>query len=193
MYRQSDDLIQLLALDVKQHFKLLVLRYQQPLYAFLLRQSGHPQDAEDIAQETFMQAYYALVDYPAERIQTLALQPWLYRIALNIFYKRLRAKRLQLISLEKSEEIDYTQLADEPASQPDLIAEDQETLREWAKLLLTLPFPYREAVNLYYFAGLSYREIAELLEQPMGTVKSNLHRGIGLLRKALTTTRLEGK
>ncbi|GCE21456.1 RNA polymerase sigma factor [Dictyobacter kobayashii] len=187
MYQQDTALARLLATDLKSNFRLLIIRYQPQIYAFALRQTGNPHDAEDIAQEAFIQAYYAMADYPEQRIQALALEPWLYKIALNIFYKRLRNNKLQLIALDTGEDKEHIQIEVGASYQPDFILEDKEALRELAALLMTLPLQYREAVNLYYFAELSYCEIAELLQQPMGTVKSNLHRGVQLLRKALVS------
>jgi len=183
MHYHSAELAMLLADDLKNNFKLFVLHYQSRLYAFAFRQTGSPQDAEDITQEAFIQAYYAMVDYPPQRIKMLALQPWLYKIALNIFCKSLRRNKFQLVALNIADDGEHTLIEDDASSQPELLLEDQESLRELESLLVKLPMQYREAVNLYYFAELSYREIADLLNQPIGTVKSHLHRGIQLLRK----------
>src|ERR1700726_138233 len=84
---QLSDLLDLLATDLDRHFQHLVLSTQQRLFVFALRQTGSPQDAEDIVQETFIRAYHALTDYPAERIRIMKFQSWLYKIALNIFYR----------------------------------------------------------------------------------------------------------
>ncbi|GCE05425.1 RNA polymerase sigma factor [Dictyobacter aurantiacus] len=185
MHQQNADLVTLLAADLKSNFHLVVLHYQPHLYGFALRQTGNVQDAEEIAQEAFIQAYFAIANYPSQRIKMLVLQPWLYKIALNIFYKRLRQEKLQLIQLDMEEEDGYTQFADEAICQPDYLFERKESRHEVEALLMTLPLQYREAINLYYFAGFSYREIAEMQQLPMGTVKSNLHRGLSLLRKIL--------
>ncbi|HEY5002752.1 MAG TPA: RNA polymerase sigma factor [Ktedonobacteraceae bacterium] len=183
----------LLATDLDRHFPELVLTYQHRLYSFALRQTGSQQDAEDIVQEAFMQAYYALAGYSVERRHLLTLQPWLYKITLNIFYSRMRQSKLSLVSLDMQKEGSHAAIEDDESTQPAIIAEGNETLREMAELLVKLPVQYREAVNLYYFAGLSYREMADLLNQPMGTIKSNLHRGIRLLRQALMTRKSEAR
>lgn len=187
---QSDgELLALLATNLDGYFKQLVLSYQQRLYTFVLRQTGSLQDAEDIVQEAFIRAYYALADYPTERIRTLKLQAWLFKITLNIFYRRMGNARLQLVSLDISEESMHLEIEDDSCEQPERVAEDREGLRELEAVVATLPPRYREVVNLYYFENLGYREIAELLNQPLGTVKSNVHRGTRLLRKALETQR----
>ncbi len=187
MSQSDEDLLALLASDLDRYFQQLVLNYQHRLYAFALRQTGSSQDAEDIVQEAFLRTYYALGDYPPERLLVLKLQPWLYKITLNLFYERKRRERLQYIVLDTAEESVHLAIEDDAREQPEVLLEDRERLRELESLVATLPGPYREAINLFYFADLSYREIADLLHQPLGTVKANLHRGIRLLRKSLET------
>ena len=94
----SDDLTEALACDVDRQFERLVLAYQDRLYGFVLRLSGSPRDAEEITQDAFIRAYHALVRYPKERIQALALRPWLYQIALNAFRNARRGKKLAVTS-----------------------------------------------------------------------------------------------
>ncbi|HYK84836.1 MAG TPA: RNA polymerase sigma factor [Ktedonobacteraceae bacterium] len=180
-----------LAADLNRYFSQLVLTYQHRLYAFALRQSGSLQDAEDIAQEAFIRAYYALGDYPPERIRLIKLQPWLYKITLNVFYERLRHARLQLVPLDITEDSLHLDIEDDWREQPDVVLENREGIRELETLVHTLPAQYREAISLFYFEDLSYREIAELLNCPIGTVKSTLHRGTKLLRKTLETQKRE--
>lgn len=185
MSESDRQLLRQLAADLNCSFPQLVLAYQHRLYTFTLRQSGSPQDAEDIVQEAFIRAYYALDDYPPERIQFLKLQPWLYKITLNVFYGRLRQAKLQFVPLDVSEESTHLDIEDDWRERPDAVLSDREALHALETLVHTLPAQYREAVNLFYFEELSYREIAELLNHPIGTVKSNLHRGTKLLRKTL--------
>jgi RNA polymerase sigma-70 factor, ECF subfamily len=177
------DLLSLLASDLNRYFPSLVLNFQQRLYAFALRYTGIPQDAEDIAQETFIRAYHALADYPAERIRMMKMQSWLYKIALHICYRHKSNVRLQYISLDLSEKQQALLEGDE-REYPEKVLEDREEVRELEAMINRLPEQYRIAVSCYYFEELGYREIAELLNQPIGTVKSNVHRGTQLLRKS---------
>ena len=187
MEQGEADLLARLADDLDAHFAELVVIYQHRLSAFVLRQTGSAQDAEDIVQETFLQAYFALGNYPAWRVRLLRLQAWLYRIALNTFYSHARATKLFLVSLDARQEDHSAGFAVEAAQheQPERLFESQETLRELETYVARLPIHYREVVNLYYFEGLSYQEISDLLDQPMGTVKSSLHRGVRMLRREL--------
>ncbi len=184
---QSPDLLDLLATDLDYYFQHLVLSSQQRLYAFALHQTGSPEDAEDIVQEAFIRAYHALADYPAERIRAMKLLPWLYKITLHIFYRHRSAARLQCMPLDLSEDSALLEMEDDGHEQPEKVLEHREDLRELEALISRLPEQYRAAVNCYYCEELSYREIAELLNQPVGTVKSNVHRGTQLLRKAMET------
>ncbi len=186
---QLSDLLELLATDLDRYFQHLVLSTQQRLFVFALRQTGSPQDAEDIVQEAFIRAYHALTDYPAERIRMMKIQAWLYKITLHIFYRHSSSDaRLRCTPLDLSEESALLEIEDDEHEQPEKVLEEREDLRELEVMISQLPEQYRVAVSCYYFAELSYREIAELLQQPIGTVKSNVHRGTQLLRKTTGKT-----
>src|SRR5579884_135616 len=81
-------------------FEALVREHQGAVYGFALRLSGSPQDAEDIAQDTFARAYAALARYDEERVRTLAVRPWLLQIALNVFRNRVRVRRLPTLPMD---------------------------------------------------------------------------------------------
>jgi RNA polymerase sigma-70 factor (ECF subfamily) len=182
---QMDALIVGLAEDVDGHFEPLVRTYQDRLYRFALRLAGTPQDAEEIAQDAFVRAYRALAQYPPERIRSLALRPWLYQICLNVFRNRIRRRKLHLVPLESE------LVADGDRARPERVAEVAEGSRELGNRLAALPERYRAAVILRHVEELGIAEIADVLGQPEGTVKSNIHRGIQLLRQALVMERSE--
>ncbi len=186
---QPPELVDLLATNLDRYFPQLVLSTQQRLYAFALRQAGSPQDAEDIVQEAFIRAYHALKTYPAARIRLMKLQPWLYKITLHIFYRHSsNDSRILYTPLDLSEESAHCEIEDNEDKQPEKVLEDSEDRRTLEIMISRLPEQYRVAVSCYYFAELSYREIAELLQQPVGTVKSNVYRGTQLLRKTVDKT-----
>ena len=186
MDQNEEDLLSLLATDLDRHFRQLVLRYQQRLYSFALRLAGSPQDAEDIVQETFLRSYHALKSFPVLKVRALRLRQWLYTITLNIFRNRQRKSEHQSTSLDISEDSPLLEIED-PSSGP----EEQSCWREWRRelemQLASLAEHYRVAVTLYYFEDLSYGEIAELLNQPIGTVKAHVHRALRQLHEALHT------
>jgi RNA polymerase sigma-70 factor (ECF subfamily) len=193
MQQEDAALLALLATNLDRHFGQLVVAYQQRLYAFILRQTGSVQDAEDIVQEALMQAYFALDRYTPQQVCNVALRPWLYKITLNVFYSRLRKVRLQYVPLDLTDDSAHLELEDDSASQPEIVLETREQQHELEVLLNSLPERYRTPINLYYFEGLSYQEIAHLLNLSMNTLKSHLHRGIGHLRKAMTTQQRGGR
>lgn len=171
-----------LAGDLDGHVEALVLAYQNRLYTFAWRLTGSAQDAEEIAQDTFVQAYRALARYPHEQVRTLALRPWLYRIALNVTRNRVRGTRLPVDQLDEVKHAAWT--VDE-RDRPDEWLERAERHDDLAALVAALPERYRAAVVLRHVSGLSYHEMAAALGQPEGTIKSNVHRGLALLREAL--------
>lgn len=186
MEQHSRDLPALLATDLDGHFGQVMAVYRHRLHAFALRHSGNAQDAEDIVQETFLRAYHALKNYPVARIRTLHIQQWLYKITLNVFRNRARRVEPQSVPLDVSEESPTLEIEDQSGGPDEAVYRDEwrYELEQW---VATLPEPYRSAVNLHYFEDLSLREVAELLNEPVGTVKANVHRGLQLLRRALKT------
>lgn len=174
-----------LAVDLDSNFARLVEIYQDRLYAFVLRLSGNPQDAEEVTIDALVRAYQALGQYGDERIQALALRPWLYQITLNVFRNRVRGQRLQLVSRHLTEETAALEVADDEAGRPDAVLERAELRETLATLVAALPERERMVVVLRHVQGLGYNEMAVLLRQPVGTVKANVHRGIRRLREAL--------
>jgi RNA polymerase sigma-70 factor (ECF subfamily) len=183
----EQDLPAALAADLDGSFERLVVTFQDRLYIFALRLTGSPPDAEEIVVDAFARAYQALAEYPAERLQTLALRPWLYQITRNVFRNRVRGRRLQLVPLEHTHEHVAQADSDGAVSQPDMVLERTEFRTMLAARIAALPERERTAVVLRHVQGLGYGEMATLLRQPVGTVKANVHRGIRRLRKALTT------
>ncbi len=184
-----------LSADLAGSFERLMEVYQDRLYALALRLSGNAQDAEEIAQDAFVHAYRALCDYPPERIAVLSLRSWLYRITLNIYRNKVRGKRLGVVPLDESSESDGpsgdggSEPGGSDRGHPEEAAVQAELRDELAVLLAGLPGRYRAAVVLRYVEGLSYAELAETLEQPIGTVKANVHRGVRQLRERMLAAR----
>jgi RNA polymerase sigma-70 factor, ECF subfamily len=174
-----------LATNLDGCFEQLVMHYQERMFAFALRIAGNRQDAEEIAQDTFVRAYRALAGYGTVQIETLALRAWLYQIALNVFRNRVRGHRLQLVPLDDDDGAPLHEPAGDEREQPALVYERAERRRELGAIVAALPERYRVAVVLRHIEGFGYGEAAALLGQPVGTVKSNVHRGVELLRKAL--------
>lgn len=189
----ENELPPLLANDLDRYYVDLVQCYQQRLYAFARRLTGNPHDAEDIVQEALVGAYVSLEHYPPLRIQTLKLRPWLYRVTLNVFSHHARSAHLHLVPLDLSDDGQALAMEDSEDERPEALFEQLERQQELEALVASLPERYRIAITCYYFEQLNYQEVAELLEQPLGTVKSTISRGLRLLRSILNEAAQEGK
>ncbi|HKC19043.1 MAG TPA: RNA polymerase sigma factor [Candidatus Dormibacteraeota bacterium] len=155
-------------------FERLVLDHQDRIYALGLALTGNRHDAEDVAQDTFIRAYRALITYTPERVRELKQRAWLRRIAVNVVRNRVRGVRPRLVELNGSEP--------DAATGPEEDVLRKSEIDELAARVAGLPARYREAVVLRHVQDLSYAEVAEALGQPVGTVKANVHRGLKLLR-----------
>ena len=183
----DDELRRGLARDVDGAFEGLVRAYQDRLYLFALRFTGCPPDAEEVVQDAFVRAYRALTAYPREQRATLEIKAWLFQIVLNVARNRARRRRPRTVPLDApdGESHGYREPAADQREQPERRAEASERGRELSALVVALPERYRAPVILRHVNDLSYDEVATLLGQPVGTVKSNVHRGIRLLRDKL--------
>jgi len=184
MDQGDEELLSLLATDLDSHFRQLVEVYQQRLYLFALRLVGCPDDAEDMVQETFLRAYYALKGTPTRKVRVLKLRQWLYIITLNIFRNGTRKRQQHIISLDLPENSAALEIADQ-APGPDEEANWHEWRYELEGHVASLPEHYREAVTLYLFEEFSHTEIAELLHKPINTVKVYISRAKKLLQQLL--------
>jgi RNA polymerase sigma-70 factor (ECF subfamily) len=171
-----------LARDVDAAFPELVAHHEDLVYGIALRMTRQHADAEDLAQEAFIRAHRALKGYAAERIVQLRLRGWLAAIVANL--ARDRGRR-QAASGGAAASLDGVAdwLADATPG-PERVVAERESARDWQARLAALPARYRRAVELRHVDGLSYPELAEALDRPLGTVKSDVHRGVRLLLEA---------
>ena len=189
----EDDLESALAADLDGSFERLVLAFQDRLYGFVLRYTGSPEDAEEVVQDALIRAYRALSTYEPERVRGLALRAWLYRIALNTAWNRARGRRPATASLETpGDDRGVTEPVAADRERPDAVVEAAERTDHLRRLLAALPARYRAAVVLRHLDGMGYDEVAEILGRPVGTVKSDVHRGMRLLRDAHAAQRRNG-
>lgn len=151
----------------------LVDAYYDRLYRFAYRLSGSAADAEDLTQQTFLTAQTSL----HQLREPDHAKAWMFTIMRNTYLKgRRRKKQTQIISLES---------APEPSEVEDEAA--QLRMEELQAILDELPDEFREPLILFYFQEFSYKEIADILEVPLGTVMSRLARGKKHLRSRLAT------
>jgi RNA polymerase sigma-70 factor (ECF subfamily) len=186
MQSSDEDSLALSAIDVDSYYEQLVSLYWHQLKSFIARRVGNPQDAEDIVQEALLRAYVALERYSVQQRQSLKARAWLYKIVWNVYCNYTgRSKQPPSVPLDISEESPLLEREDDRFEQPEKAFEHVEGRQELVALVATLPQHFRDVVSLYYFEDLSHQEIADILKQPVGTVKVYVHRGIRLLRKML--------
>jgi len=159
-------------------------RHARPLYSLILRILGDEQEAEDVLQEVFAQAFRQASRYDTRRGPVTA---WLLTIARSRAIDRLRARRTRVEARGAGIEI----IDDMPAVQLDAASAmlDEERSRLVREALLGLPLLQRMAIELAYFEGLSHAEIAARLEQPLGTIKTRIRLALLKLRDVLTEGR----
>jgi RNA polymerase sigma-70 factor (ECF subfamily) len=178
MQEGPDELCERLAADVDAAFPELVVTHQDLVYGVALRVVHDEHAAQDVAQDAFVRAYRALKRDPDERLRELRLRPWLARIALNAARNEVRGRRVEDDIADEAATLSST------AEGPLRLVERSDERRMWSRLLAGLPPRYRLAVGLRYIDDLSYPELAETLGRPLGSVKSDVHRGTALLRAA---------
>jgi RNA polymerase sigma-70 factor, ECF subfamily len=181
----SDDLAlaSRLAANPDASFEELVRTFQDRLYGFALRLTNSPQDAEEATQDTFVRAYRALQRYPSDRVRSLRLKAWLYQIELNVVRNQVRRPAPKQVEIDGT--VGDTLVATTADEQPESAMAAAELRTELTEVLKTLPERYKAAVVLRHVQGLSYSEAADVLGQPVGTTKSDVHRGLRLIREAL--------
>jgi RNA polymerase sigma-70 factor, ECF subfamily len=184
-YRDSGD---------RHSFEELVRRYEKELFGYLRGYLGNAEMAEDVFQQTFLQVHLKCDQFESER----KFRPWLYAVATNqaIDYQR-RQVRHRMASLDRQigreserEAGAFVELFDSPQLGPAEETESFEQSEEVRRAVDDLPEQTRQVVMLVYFQGLKYREAADILSIPVGTVKSRLHVAIQRLGEALNPTHL---
>jgi RNA polymerase sigma-70 factor (ECF subfamily) len=168
-------------------FEADALAYLDQLYGTALRMTRSPADAEDLVQDTYAKAFAAFRSYE----QGTNLRAWLFRILRNTFINNYRKAQRQPSS-GPSEELTDGQLLDlEQRTSGGVRSAENEALErlgddEIAAAMATIPEDFRTAVYLADVEGFSYKEIADIMETPVGTVMSRVHRGRKALRALLT-------
>lgn len=170
----------------QEEFQRVALVHLDILYNTALRMTGNPPDAEDLVQETFLRAYKFFDKFK----EGTNCKAWLFKIMKNNYINKFRKKAREpwTVSFDQIEEAQgpipepEASVPEEATISPDL---DELVEDDVKSALETLPPEFRMAVILSDIAGLSYKEIAEIMESPVGTVRSRLSRARGILQKKL--------
>lgn len=159
----------------------LVRRYERPVYSVLMRVVRRSEDAEDLVQETFVKVFRALERYDPER----SFAAWIFTIASRLAIDHLRRRRVQTVSLNVTDAgsgEERTMDVEDTGLKPDEVTSHAEEEVQANELIDSLPEHYRIVVLLRHQQDLSYEEISEALNLPLGTVKARIHRARALLK-----------
>jgi RNA polymerase sigma-70 factor (ECF subfamily) len=181
---QAERIEQVEHVDHDVYFEQEVASCGGQLYPAALRMTRNPSDAEDLVQETMARAYVGMKNFtPGTNVRA-----WLYRILTNTFINSCRKRGrepAQTLRAEFEQLLDARDGLGQPARSAEAEALDNAGDSEVMQALMELPEGFRAAIYLADVEGYPYRDVAEMLEIPIGTVMSRLHRGRGKLRKKL--------
>ena len=168
-------------------FELLISRYRLELYHFLYRFVGNRQIAEDLFQETFLQVHMSAHIFDTGK----RLKPWLFTIGANKARDHLRRTSRQFtaplstpVDVGNDDGLVFADLMEAKLELPPEEAHKREVAQLVQQVLATLPEHFREVLLLSYFHRFAYKEIAEMLGIPLGTVKSRLHAAVASFGEA---------
>jgi len=167
-------------------FREIVTRYKNSLYAFLKQFLNRQDLVEDVFQETFMQLFTSRESFDENR----PLRPWLFTIAANkakdALRKWQRTSAVPIGTIADSEEISFDEMLNSLSADETLPSEQlerSETAARVEQVIAKMPPNLREILILAYFNKFSYKQMAEILSIPIGTVKSRLHTAVGRFAK----------
>ena len=168
-------------------YRVLLERYQRPVFNICLRMMRNREEAEDLAQDAFMKVFSMLDRYNP----TYAFSSWLFKITSNLCIDAIRKRRIETLPMDQpvqSDSGEYARQYESPDDDPERVFAKSEKMKQLAQAVDGLPPHYRVMILLRHQEDLSYEEIAECLEVPLGTVKARIHRAREMLK-----TRLAGK
>jgi len=166
-------------------FNDLVRDYSERVYNHAYRMLGNREDAEEATMDVFLKIHHGLSDFRGDA----QLSTWIWRITTNVCLSRRAKKKAQTVSAE-TENVDEVVADLDPAANPEMVLLKEEKREELARSIAGLPEQEAAAITLFYLDGMKYEEIAAILDVPLGTVGTAVHRGRERLRKKMHAERV---
>jgi len=180
---EDDKLVSAAVKGDQNAYRALMDKYQKPLYFHVLKMVKHHEQVEDLVQEAFMKAFGNLQSYNT----SYAFSTWLYRITTNHIIDYLRKRKLDTTSIHNPYKTNdgevEIQISDTKETDRAIIRKERKQIIHQA--IQNLPEKYREVIEMRHLDELSYQEISEHLDLPLGTVKAHIFRAREMLYKAL--------
>ena len=174
-------------------YRELLSRYERPVYSLILRMVSDPTLAEDLAQEAFVKAFNAIGKYDPQ----YKFSSWIFKIANNRAIDHLRKRELETVSIDGSPDATTAEEAEESSivlesreESPEKFTESRELGGQIEEAIGKLKPEYRSVILLRHVEGHAYDEIADILELPLGTVKTYIHRARAQLKAELASLAL---
>ena len=187
MGRTDEELVEACLAGEESAFDVLLGRWEKRIRGAIYRLVGSDEEARDLCQEAFLKAYKSLRSFKQEA----RFSSWLYQIALNLCRDRMRRRRGKtMVSLDELEEGGAAMTVAGPTAL-DLLQE-RDTRRLVVQAIEALPDEQREVIILKEYQGLTFLEIAQVLDVPISTVKTRLYRGLDQLRSRLEREGVRG-
>ena len=172
------------ALPTRPQFNALVQECSERVYNHAYRMLGNHEDAEEATMDVFLKIHRGLAGFRGDA----QLSTWIWRITTNVCLSR-RAKKKEITLSAETENIEEIIAEIDPASNPEMLFLKEETRDQLAGSIAELPEQEAAAITLFYLDGMKYEEIAIILDIPMGTVATAVHRGRERLRKKMYAER----
>jgi len=185
----DQDLVARTAAGDDDAYRILVERYSDFVYTVVLRVVRNEEDAEDVAQEAFVRAHGAISKFRGDS----KFSSWLYRIAVNraLTHLKRRKRRPDTVEVSSSPRVEAEVSSRTCVDDPSVRVLDEEFRERVRAAVAKLPPRYRAAVTLFYLEERSYKEVADILGVPMGTLKTHLHRARAVLKDNLRSEEAE--
>lgn len=166
-------------------YRTLLEKYERPVFNICLRMVRNREEAQDLAQDAFSKVFSMLDRYNP----TYAFSNWLFKITSNLCIDSIRKRRIDTLPMDEpihSDKGDFERQYESRTDNPSQAFDKSEKMQKLAEAIANLPEHYRIMIVLRHQEDLSYEEIAQSLEVPLGTVKARIHRAREMLKQRLT-------